>query len=519
MKTVKSASACRYGLSALCLVLVLQACGGSSNTADNSTGTSQVASGAVTGFGSVFVDGVELEDANASVVTENHDGTTRNTVLQMGQRVRVAHNGKGTASTVTLDAAVIGTVSAKDVTAKTLTVAGQKVKVVTDATVGAITVFGGGYSSIDDVVAGTDLVEVHGTPVYDSISKSYVVNATRIAKVTESTGRMQVAGTISNLDATAKTFSLNGLTVNYATATLRPSSASLANGTVVTAYAPLSAVSGSTVTASNLKVNRLQDSTLSVSNAQIGGQVSKYDGTAKTFEVQSVKVTIIDATTINPNGKTVADGAYVKVTGTVGTDGSLTAANIQVREQSTSSDLATVKLIGVISDFVDNTSFVVRGVPVDASGINIGEKCPNVTLANNVEVTVTATQQADTPVVLATNLICKAQATVVIRPVDGTASGVDSTAKTFTLTLTNTTTTQAVQWNSSTTFVGVTAITLDKSTVRVEGYLSGSTLVARTVVNTSTAIGNTPRLDDAPFRTSADSATESWARYRNKRSK
>lgn len=520
MKTPKPVSTWRYGASTLCLAVVLQACGGGSSTADNNTGINQVASGAVTGFGSVFVDGVELEDANASVVTENHDGSTSNTVLQMGHRVRVAHNGKGTASTVTLDAAVIGLVSVKDVTARTLTVAGQKVRVVTDATVGAITVFGGGYSSIDDVVAGTDLVEVHGTPVYDSTSKSYTVNATRIAKVTESTGRMQVAGTISNLDATAKTFGLNGLTVNYATAVLRPGSATLANGTVVTAYAPLSALSGSTVTASHLKVNRLQDSTLSVSNAQIGGQVSKYDSTARTFEVQGVKVAMVNTTTINPSGKAVADGAYVKVTGTVGTDGSLTAANIQVREQSTSSDLAIVKLIGVVSDFVDNTSFVVRGVPVDASGINISEKCPGVTLANNVEVTVTATQQADTPVVLATNLVCKAQAAVVIRPVDGTASGVDSTAKTFTLTLTNSTTTQAVQWNSSTTFVGVTADTLDKSTVRVQGYLSGSTLVARTVVNTSTTgIGNKQRLDDAPFRTTADSATESWSRYRTKRSK
>ena len=37
---------------------------------------------------------------------------------------------------------------------------------------------------------------------------------------------------------------------------------------------------------------------------------------------------------------------------------------------SASSDLAKVKLNGVISDFADATSFVVRGIPVDASGIN-----------------------------------------------------------------------------------------------------------------------------------------------------
>lgn len=515
MKSSHTPSKWARGASALCLALVLQACGGGSTTPISSADTtSQIANGVVTGFGSVFVDGVEIEDANASVVTENHDGSTTNTVLQMGHRVRVAHNGKGTASAVTLDAAVIGTVSAKDATAQTLTVAGQKVKVVTDSTVGTLTAFGGGYSSIGDVVVGTDLVEVHGTPVYDSVSKTYTVNATRIAKVTASTGRMQVAGTLSNLDTTAKTFAINGLTVNYSTAALRPASATLANGTVVTVYAPVTALTGTTVTASHLKVNRLQDSTLSVSTAQIGGQVSKYDSTAKTFEVQGIKVTISSATTINPNGKTVADGAYVNVSGTVGTDGSFTASNIQVREQSTSSDLASVKLIGVISDFVDNTSFVVRGVPVDASGITVSEKCPNVTLANGVEVQVTASQQAGTPVVLATNLSCKVQSAVVIRPVDGTASAVDATAKTFTLTLSSASTTQAVQWNSSTTFVGVTAATLANSTVRVEGYLSGTTLVARTI---STSTGASGHLDDADFRSHANStATSAWSNYRTK---
>lgn len=128
----------------LCLAVVLQACSGSGSAASSGS-TNQVASGVVTGFGSVFVDGVELEDANASVVTENYDGTTSNTVLQMGQRVRVAHDGKGTANKVTLDAAVIGSVSSINTatTPNTLTVAGQKVTVVTDITLGALTIWGG----------------------------------------------------------------------------------------------------------------------------------------------------------------------------------------------------------------------------------------------------------------------------------------------------------------------------------------------------------------------------------------
>lgn len=515
-KTTRSTSKWIFSTAALCLVAALQAYSGGGSAASNGN-TNQVASGVVTGFGSVFVDGVELEDANASVVTENHDGTTTNSVLQMGQRVRVAHDGKGTANKVTLDAAVIGVVSSinSTTTPNTLTVAGQKIAVVTDTAIGALTVWGGSYSSVSDVVVN-DLVEVHGTPVYDSTTQTYTINATRVAKVTSSLGRMQVAGTISGLNTTTQTFAINGLTVNYATATLRPSGATLTNGTVVTAYAPVNALSGSTVTASHVKVNRLQDSSLSVSNAQIGGQVSKYDSVTKIFEVQGIKVFIGASTTINPNGRTVANGAYVNVSGTVGSDGSITASNIQVREQSTSSDLATVKLIGVISDYVSDASFVVRGVPVDASGINVSSKCPGLTsLANYMgTVQVTATQQAGTPVVYATDLSCKTQSSVVIRPIDGIASSVDTTALTFTLTLANSSTTQTVQWNSNTTFMGVTTSTLSNATVRVEGYLSGSTLIARTISVTSSSA----HMDDDAFRTvsnTANAASNAWASYRS----
>lgn len=506
MKLSKLAARSVQGASALCLALLLQACGGGGG---GGSASNQVADGVVNGFGSVFVNGVEIEDAKASVRRENYDGSFTNAVLQMGQRVRVEHNGKGTATKVTIDAAVLGKVSSIDTNANTLTVAGQKVNVVTATTAGSsLTVWGGGYSSFASVASG-DVVEVHGTPVYNSTAKIYTVNASRIAKVTDSSGRMQVVGTISNLDTAAKTFAINGLTVKYSAALLRPANAALANGTVVTAYGLLTALSGTTLTASNLKVNRLQDTTLSISTAQIGGQVSKFDSVAKTFEVQGIKVTIGSSTTINPNGSAVADGAYVNVVGTVGVDGGLTATNIQVRQQNTDSDLATVKLIGVISDYVDNTSFVVRGVPVDASGINVAEKCPGVTLANDLQVEVTATQQADTPVVLATNLKCQVKAAIIIRPVDGTASNVDTAAKTFSLTVTGATTTQSVQWNSSTTFVGVTPAALAGSTVRVEGYLSGTSLIARTI----SKVNSTARLDDEAFRKN-NGAGDSWSAYR-----
>jgi hypothetical protein len=305
--------------------------------------------------------------------------------------------------------------------------------------------------------------------------------------------------------------------VNFSTAALRPAGANLANGTVVTAYAPINTLSGSNVIASHVKVNRLQDSASSVTSAQIGGQVSKYDVSSQSFEVQGIKVFIGAGTTVNPSTQSVSNGAYVLVSGTVGSDGQLTATNIQIREQSVSSDLATVKLLGVISDHVSDASFVVRGVPVDASGIVVSQKCPGLTTLADYTgaVQVTAQQQANTPVVYATDLSCKTQTAVVILPVDGTATQVDTAAQTFTLGLVNSSSTQTVKWNSSTTFVGVTTATLANQTVRVEGYLSGSSLVARTVSLAS----NKGHFDDDAFRTvsnSASSVSTAWGQYRSK---
>lgn len=504
-------------LGALSVALLLQGCGGSGSASSGLNSSPQVASGVVTGFGSVFVDGVEIEDANAPVVTESASGATTNTVLQMGQHIRVEHNGAGTASKVTIEAALVGVVSSIDTANLNLTVAAQSVTINTDSTVGPLTVFAGGYSSIADI-ASSDMVEIHGTPVYDSLSKSYKLAATRIQKMT-AIANLLVSGKISNLDVTAKTFSLNGLTVSYASASLRPNNAVLANDMVVTAYAPTSGLSGSTLTASNLRLNRLQDSSATaVSLVQLSGTVSLYNSTDNSFEIQGFKVSATNAT-IKPSGAKISNQAYVRVDGSLGSDGSVTATAIQVREQSVSSDLAVVKLIGVISDYVDTSSFIVRGVPVDASAISITSACPGVTLANGTEVQVVATQQSGTPVVLASSLTCKPATTaLLIRPMDGTISNVNATAKTFTLTPISGfappgTTTQSVQWNDATTFVGLTSSTLTSQQVRVEGYLSSGVLVAKLISNSSINTG----LDMNKFqrRSMGDTSGSEWNLYRS----
>ena len=513
------------GVVPVALALALAGCGGgggstssASASASSSSTATESSSGTVTGFGSVFVDGVELEDAKAVTRVENADGSYSLTSTQLGQRVRVAHDATGTASTVTVDAAVIGTVASGsvDATALTFTVAGQSVKANSDSTSGPLTVYGGGYTAFSDIAAG-DLVEIHGSAVYDSTAKVYVVQATRIEKKS-AISAVRVMGKIASLDTTAKTFAINSLTVAYGSAILAPSTATLADGVTVVAWgAQNSLVSGSSglsLTASRVRVLNAGLADDSASGAtQLGGVVSNYSVSTGTFELEGVKV-IVGSATLSPTGATIANGAYVQVSGTVGSDASIIATSIKVRQQSTTDDTASVRLIGAIESLSDQTAFVVRGVPVDASAITLSTACPGVTLAVGTVVKVTATVQSGTDVVKATNLGCTSATTYTMLSASGTAGTVNTTVRTFVLTTTGTaTTTRTVQWSDQTVFAGVTAATLDGVTVAVEGYLDSSgVLVARKIRNPAVAAG---REDADAYAGVDDGSGRSWSRYRS----
>lgn len=505
----------RWGLSgalAGSLLLGLSACGGGgdSTTAGTETpaATTLVSQGAVTGFGSVYVNGIKLDDSGASSLAYAADGSTSAHALRLGQQVRVEHDASGKARRVLVDAAVIGSVSSINTTAGTLVVAAQTVKINTDSAAGPVTVFAGGYTALADVLAA-DLVEVHGTPVYNSATAQYDVQATRIEKRTD-VAEVRVSGKLSALDATAKTFNLNGLNVAYGTATLRPASAVLANDQNVIVWSK-TYTSGTNLTASGVRVINTPTTDLPATTmARLSGVASNV--TATGFEVAGVKVSIQTSTTITPARATVANAAYVGVAGVVQADGSVLANAIQVRQSDTTDDSARIRLSGPITSYTNATSFVVRGVPVDASAIPLATACPGVTLADGVPVNVVAQAQAGTDVVLASNMTCSAAA-VAFRDVRGTPSMVDTTAKTFTLT-TGKGTVHKVQWSDATAWGGsLTSATLSTATTVVaEGYVDSAGVLQAKELR---APGS--RDSDVYSNTSELSSHTGWGRYKQYR--
>lgn len=187
--------------------LVFAGCsGGGGGGGDSSSGSSGSLSstGTITGFGSVFVNGVRFDTSNATII-RNELQTTENE-LNLGMLVTVQSNSSNnTASSVSFEEDVKGPVDANN-NSGTLSVMGQTV--ITNAQ----TVFdNGGLASL---TVGT-IAEVSGfRNANDDIVATFVEN--KGAGVNVNT--YEVIGIARNVNTAAMTFQIDDLAVNYSAA-------------------------------------------------------------------------------------------------------------------------------------------------------------------------------------------------------------------------------------------------------------------------------------------------------------
>jgi hypothetical protein len=482
-----------------CLVLaamaaaVLSACGGggggSSATstpvaaaptpAPVTAGVSTVA-GTVTGFGSVIVDGVRIDDSTVAAGKELDDGTVQHVELKLGQHVEVQHDGQLVATQVRVVAEVEGAVSAIDTTAGTLTVAGQTVAVNTDATAGPVTILEG-YASLSAVQVG-DRIEVHGIAKTDATGKA-TVQATRIEKAGATADTADhVDGLVASLSTSAHTFQVGSLLVDYGTAKVLPAGATITNGVDVHVAIPLGTVAAGTAVKATVVKVRDHKAEAGAKDSELGGAISAVDPGAKTVTINGVKVDLSGAA-YDQAGKSFADlkvNGYVVVKGSYGTDGTLKATTVVLRGVEQSKD-NQVELHGSVANFVSASSFTVRDVKVDATGVTLdAATCGTAQLANTLQVEVTGVLSASGQVKASAITCEKAGDTHAVLSRIGTASKVDTTAKTFALTTEKET--LNVQWSDVTLFRDATADTLAGKTLEVQGTNSGGVLHATKIV-------------------------------------
>jgi hypothetical protein len=173
---------------------------------------SVVVTGAITAFGSVYVNGVRYETGSAAFEVGGRSGTQADLkvghVVQLKGR-RTEAGGNASAERIVRRDAVEGPISAIDATTNRVTVLGQTV-LVTAAT------------SFDDSISPANLaglkvgdaIEVSGLP-----NASGQIEATRIEKSAAGAG-WEVVGRATAVNTTTKKLTINALVVDWSTAAL-----------------------------------------------------------------------------------------------------------------------------------------------------------------------------------------------------------------------------------------------------------------------------------------------------------
>ena len=346
-------------LSLLCAAAVLTACGGGGG-ADPVAPAAKTAfsAGAITGLGSIIVNGVRFDDSSASVSDDDGD-SRRSDELQVGMVVEIdsasittdaTGSQHGKAKAIRFGSEMVGPVSSVAIDRKSLVMLGQTVQITGTTQLDRLV---GGLAGL---VAGTSVVEVHG--LLDVTTGAYT--ATRIESK-QNAPYFKLRGVVSNLNTITQTFKIGSGTdtISYRgiTAALP---AAMGDGLMVRVKLQTTQVNGQWV-ATNIKsgVRKLDDH----DETEIEGRI-----TATTFTVDkkfSVNGVPVDATNASfPKGSAgVVLGARVEVKGSA-VNGAVMATKVKVEDEN-ERDHEGTELHGVMSAFngVAKT-FVLRGVTV-----------------------------------------------------------------------------------------------------------------------------------------------------------
>jgi hypothetical protein len=287
------------------------------------TPAAAAAVGPITGFGSVFVNGVEYITSNAQILIDRQPGTEAQ--LHAGQVVTIKGSVNddgvtGTATEVAFDGDVQGPVAQIDLTNNTAVILGQTVRV-TGSTLFDDSFQPGDLTSLQN---GSLFVEVSGFSNGDG-----EIMASRV-DLKSAGSNLQVKGAIQTLNTTAHTFRINALTVDYSTSSTMPM---LANGSVVEVQGT-NLTSAGVLVATHVEVLPGLGATAN-ERLDLDGIITSFTSTAN-FTLQGQSVTTDANTQFVLHGVSLGLGAEVDVQGTVNASGTLVAKKVEVRPQSLS---------------------------------------------------------------------------------------------------------------------------------------------------------------------------------------
>lgn len=298
-------------------------------SSDTSTSSSSTVYGVISGFGSVFVNGVEYETSNANILEE--DNATTEDALSIGMVVTLqgsinADGMTGSATRISYDDNLEGIVLDNTIAVDgNLDVMGQIVNVNGDTTFESNVI---AVTKPSEISAG-NVVEVSGYSSGDGM-----IFATRIEvnSATYAVGdKIEVKGIIK-MGVTATQFMIGTLTIDYSTASLDGLPAMLVAGTYVEAQG-MSGIDMATKTMIAFKVELEVDDmdNNEGSEVEIEGVVTNVISSTE-FEINGTPVLYNDVTEFKyGTAANIVTGARLEVGGTFDADGKLVAEEIEFR--------------------------------------------------------------------------------------------------------------------------------------------------------------------------------------------
>ncbi|PSF07074.1 hypothetical protein C7H09_09735 [Marinobacter fuscus] len=344
------------------LVSGLAACGGSGSGSDSSAAVSKdgASVGAVTGFGSVYVNGTHFNTNNA--VIRGADGIERESQLEKGMILKVegtwGDDREGVANVIYYDDTLRGPIDAVSspwnpaVKEGALVIAGQTVHL------NSRTVFKG---KSPERLAADDLVRVSGWRLPDhSFQASFVGIIGQESAGTFKT--VEVEGVVTAVSEIDSSFELNNnLTVVFDSATFEDGTANdLKVGARVDVEGRLAAIQGNrTLTAGHIDFE--SDLFDGVEDVELSGAVTgAYSGQTGSFQVNGVDVAVDSNTEFDDLSLAdLVEGVEIEVEGEY-RNGVLVAEDIELLE-------ANAELKGRIQATVESEVLTVSGVRVQLS--------------------------------------------------------------------------------------------------------------------------------------------------------
>lgn len=277
---------------------LLTGCGGGGGSA-NASLTPTLASGTISGLGSIIVNGVRYETVGSRVLDADDGSTAITTPLRIGMTVSVEQNGTDAVTSRPIAGKILVQSGIKGVasyTGSTLTVAGMPITTDTSTILldvnGAVTTL---------ALLNNQNVEVYGLPQADGSFLATLVEAETGAL------NVQIVGTLQSIDTTAKTLVLGTaaapITVNYANITV-PNN--LSAGAVIVVR-----------TTSNMTANSYAASSLQIRSTTASTYtryVSDYSGTTRIHNERNELYGAVSDKTLIYSGVNVT-GCTLKVQG------------------------------------------------------------------------------------------------------------------------------------------------------------------------------------------------------------